>query len=65
MPLTIVQISVRLRNILAELDRYSLHLPAIHIARAIEIIETEEDKPDFQEQKSEAAITNDSPLTLN
>jgi len=39
MTVTIVQICERLRNILSDLDAQQLHLPAIHVAKAIEVIE--------------------------
>lgn len=39
MSVTIVQIYERLRNILSDLDAQQLHLPAIYVAKAIEVIE--------------------------
>lgn len=39
MSVTIIQICERLRNILSDLDAQQLHLPAIHVAKAIEVIE--------------------------
>lgn len=42
MAVAIVQISNRLRNILAELDRRELHLAAAHVAKALEIVELSE-----------------------
>lgn len=39
MSTTITQIYERLRSILSDLDTLELHLAAIHVAKAIEVIE--------------------------
>ena len=39
-------LSVRLEKILAELDQFQFHLPAIYVARAIEAIKPDADERD-------------------
>ena len=40
MPQRLTDMAVELVRVLAELDQQELHLPAIHVARAIEAIES-------------------------
>lgn len=62
MSVTIIQIYERLRNILSDLDAQQLHLPAIHVAKAIEIIEAS-----YPEELNPRALifqnSNDDSLT--
>lgn len=65
MSATITQIYERLRSALSDLDTLELHLAAIHVAKAIEVIEISNSETNLRREQIFDAADKDASFRMN